>query len=121
MSSTENHAAVVRMLALDVDGVLTDGLIYYGNGGEEFKTFNIKDGLGIKMLLVPACAMLIVRAWSEPGLIADVAVLEASMPPMLSAAALASMAGLAPELCAALAGYGIVIALVFVPLLAGVL
>ncbi len=50
MSSTENRAAVVRLLALDVDGVLTDGLIYYGNCGEELKTFNIKDGLGIKML-----------------------------------------------------------------------
>jgi 3-deoxy-D-manno-octulosonate 8-phosphate phosphatase (KDO 8-P phosphatase) len=50
MSSSENRAAVVRLLALDVDGVLTDGLIYYGNSGEELKTFNIKDGLGIKLL-----------------------------------------------------------------------
>lgn len=78
-------------------------------------------GLSIKMMLVPACAFLIVRGWGEDGLIGDVAVLEASMPPMLSAAALASMAGLAPELCAALAGYGIVIALALVPLLASVL
>lgn len=78
-------------------------------------------GLALKMLLVPACAFLIVRVWGEHGLIGDVAVLEASMPPMLSAAALASMAGLAPELCAALAGYGIVIALAFTPLLAAVL
>jgi 3-deoxy-D-manno-octulosonate 8-phosphate phosphatase (KDO 8-P phosphatase) len=50
MSPTENRAAVIRLLALDVDGVLTDGLIYYGNSGEELKTFNIKDGLGIKLL-----------------------------------------------------------------------
>jgi len=50
MSRTKNRAAVVRLLALDVDGVLTDGLIYYGNSGEELKTFNIKDGLGIKLL-----------------------------------------------------------------------
>lgn len=50
MTPTENCAAVVRLLALDVDGVLTDGLIYYGNSGEELKTFNIKDGLGIKLL-----------------------------------------------------------------------
>lgn len=78
-------------------------------------------GLGVKMLLVPACAFLIVRTFAEPGLLADVAILEASMPPMLSAAALASMAGLAPQLCAALAGYGIVIALALVPLLAAVL
>jgi 3-deoxy-D-manno-octulosonate 8-phosphate phosphatase (KDO 8-P phosphatase) len=43
-------AAAIRLLALDVDGVLTDGSIYYGNSGEELKAFNIKDGLGIKLL-----------------------------------------------------------------------
>jgi 3-deoxy-D-manno-octulosonate 8-phosphate phosphatase (KDO 8-P phosphatase) len=50
MTPPEKRAAVVRLLALDVDGVLTDGLIYYGNSGDELKTFNIKDGLGIKLL-----------------------------------------------------------------------
>ena len=50
MTPTEKRAAVVRLLALDVDGVLTDGLIYYGNSGDELKSFNIKDGLGIKLL-----------------------------------------------------------------------
>lgn len=43
-------AAQIAMLVLDVDGVLTDGRIYYGNSGEELKAFNIKDGLGIKLL-----------------------------------------------------------------------
>ena len=38
------------MLLLDVDGVLTDGRLYYGNSGEEMKAFNIQDGLGIKLL-----------------------------------------------------------------------
>ncbi len=53
MDSTQtapNSAATVRLLALDVDGVLTDGSIYYGNDGEELKAFSIKDGLGIKLL-----------------------------------------------------------------------
>jgi len=40
----------VRLLALDVDGILTDGRIYYTNQGDEIKAFNIKDGLGIKLL-----------------------------------------------------------------------
>ena len=40
----------LKALALDVDGVLSDGRLYYGNDGEEFKTFNIRDGLGIKLL-----------------------------------------------------------------------
>ena len=34
----------------DVDGVLTDGRLYYGNSGEELKAFDIQDGLGIKLL-----------------------------------------------------------------------
>ena len=41
----------VKMLLLDVDGVLTDGSIIYNDSGEEIKAFNAKDGLGIRMLL----------------------------------------------------------------------
>jgi 3-deoxy-D-manno-octulosonate 8-phosphate phosphatase (KDO 8-P phosphatase) len=44
------QARRLRLLALDVDGVLTDGRIIYGNDGEELKAFNIRDGLGIKSL-----------------------------------------------------------------------
>lgn len=40
----------VRMLVLDVDGVLTDGRLYYGARGEVLKTFNVKDGHGIKQV-----------------------------------------------------------------------
>ena len=40
-------AKSVRLLALDVDGVLTDGRLYMSNSGEEFKAFNILDGLGM--------------------------------------------------------------------------
>lgn len=50
MTVLEDKATKISLLALDVDGVLTDGRIYYGNEGEELKAFNIKDGLGIKML-----------------------------------------------------------------------
>jgi predicted permease len=74
-------------------------------------------GLGIKMLLSPLLALTALRALDAHALPAQVAVLEASMPPMISAGALASMAGLAPELCAALVGWGVVIALGSVPLL----
>jgi len=45
-----NRAKNIRLLLLDVDGVLTDGRLYYGNNGEELKAFNIQDGLGIKLL-----------------------------------------------------------------------
>lgn len=53
----ENYPSIVikaaqniKLLLLDVDGVLTDGQLYYGNSGEELKAFNIQDGLGIKLL-----------------------------------------------------------------------
>ena len=46
----QERARSLKALVLDVDGVLTDGSIYYGNQGEELKAFNIKDGLGIKLL-----------------------------------------------------------------------
>ena len=49
-TNAEQRAAHIRLLALDVDGILTDGRIIYGNDGEELKAFNIKDGLGIKLL-----------------------------------------------------------------------
>jgi 3-deoxy-D-manno-octulosonate 8-phosphate phosphatase (KDO 8-P phosphatase) len=50
MTYAQDKARPIKLLVLDVDGVLTDGKIYYGNNGEEFKAFNIKDGLGIKLL-----------------------------------------------------------------------
>jgi predicted permease len=78
-------------------------------------------GLAIKMLLFPLCALGFVSLQGASGLVAQVAVLEAAMPPMLTAAALAQLAGLAPQLCAALAGYGIVLAFVILPLWAALL
>lgn len=40
----------IRLLGLDVDGVMTDGTIQYTENGEELKAFNAHDGLGIKYL-----------------------------------------------------------------------
>ena len=41
----------IKLLALDVDGVLTDGTIYISPAGEVFKGFNAKDGMGISCAL----------------------------------------------------------------------
>lgn len=43
-------ANTIRLLILDVDGVLTDGSIILDNEGNELKAFNVRDGHGIKML-----------------------------------------------------------------------
>ncbi len=44
------RAAKVRLVLFDVDGVLTDGRLILGDDGQEYKTFNSKDGHGIKMM-----------------------------------------------------------------------
>jgi 3-deoxy-D-manno-octulosonate 8-phosphate phosphatase (KDO 8-P phosphatase) len=44
------RAARVRLMILDVDGVLTDGSLYYGSSGEALKAFNVRDGHGVKLL-----------------------------------------------------------------------
>ena len=43
------RATKVKLLLLDVDGVLTDGKLYYTPEGEEVKVFIVRDGLGIKL------------------------------------------------------------------------
>ena len=40
----------IKLLALDVDGVMTDGGMYYTEAGDEFKKYNTKDGMAIKKL-----------------------------------------------------------------------
>lgn len=44
------RAKAVRLLLLDVDGVLTDGGLWYGEGNAELKRFHVQDGLGIRLL-----------------------------------------------------------------------
>jgi 3-deoxy-D-manno-octulosonate 8-phosphate phosphatase (KDO 8-P phosphatase) len=44
------RAARIRLVLLDVDGVLTDGRLYYGADGEALKAFDVKDGHGIVLL-----------------------------------------------------------------------
>lgn len=44
------RAAAIKLIIFDVDGVLTDGSLFYGDDGEEYKAFNSRDGHGIKML-----------------------------------------------------------------------
>jgi 3-deoxy-D-manno-octulosonate 8-phosphate phosphatase (KDO 8-P phosphatase) len=45
-----SRARAIRLALFDVDGVLTDGRLYYGPSGETMKVFNILDGHGLRML-----------------------------------------------------------------------
>lgn len=46
----KKRALAIRLVLLDVDGVLTDGRITYAGDREEIKSFDVKDGLGVKLL-----------------------------------------------------------------------
>jgi len=54
------RAHAIRLLVLDVDGVLTDGTLYFSHGGEQLKAFHIQDGLGIKLLRASGVQVAIV-------------------------------------------------------------
>jgi 3-deoxy-D-manno-octulosonate 8-phosphate phosphatase (KDO 8-P phosphatase) len=51
MQDILEKARRIRLLIFDVDGVLTDGSLFIGDDGQEYKAFNSLDGHGIKMLL----------------------------------------------------------------------
>lgn len=44
------RAKNIRLVVFDVDGVMTDGSLYLCDDGQEFKAFNVQDGLGMKLL-----------------------------------------------------------------------
>jgi 3-deoxy-D-manno-octulosonate 8-phosphate phosphatase (KDO 8-P phosphatase) len=60
MRMTSSSASQVRLLILDVDGVLTDGGLQFDTRGEQHKTFNSLDGHGIRMLLESAIEVAII-------------------------------------------------------------
>jgi len=60
------RAAKVKLMIFDVDGVLTDGSLHYGAEGEALKTFNVQDGLGIKLLQESGVLTAIISARRSP-------------------------------------------------------
>jgi 3-deoxy-D-manno-octulosonate 8-phosphate phosphatase (KDO 8-P phosphatase) len=63
-STTEEQAieaaSKIKLLLLDVDGILSDGRLYFSNSGEEIKAFHSLDGHGIKMLMSTGVAVGII-------------------------------------------------------------
>ncbi len=50
MQDIQEKAKQIKLVIFDVDGVLTDGSLFLGDDGQEYKAFNSRDGHGIKML-----------------------------------------------------------------------
>jgi 3-deoxy-D-manno-octulosonate 8-phosphate phosphatase (KDO 8-P phosphatase) len=56
------RAKDLKLMIFDVDGIMTDGTLYYSERGEELKAFNIQDGHGIKMLKQYAVEVALITA-----------------------------------------------------------
>jgi len=54
------RAAAIRLLILDVDGVLTDGRLYYDAEGREFKSFHVRDGYGIRRVMAVGITVAVI-------------------------------------------------------------
>ncbi len=67
-TSLRERLAAVRALVLDVDGVLTDGSLVYGPEGEIQKTFHVRDGLGLRLLLREHIFIGVITAKQSPML-----------------------------------------------------
>jgi malate permease and related proteins len=78
-------------------------------------------GLAVKLVAAPLVAFAVCRALGAGGMAMEVSVIEAGMPPMVTAAALAVVAGMDAELSAALVGVGIILCFGTLPLLYGML
>lgn len=66
MHTINERAKKIQLLALDVDGVMTDGKIYFSAQGDELKAFSILDGQGIKTLINNNIQVAIITGRTSP-------------------------------------------------------
>lgn len=64
--SVRERASAVRLMVFDVDGVLTDGSLYYGENGETLKRFHALDGHGLRLLLEGGLKVALITGRSGP-------------------------------------------------------
>ncbi|MDR2000111.1 MAG: phenylphosphate carboxylase subunit delta [Zoogloeaceae bacterium] len=66
MTSLSDKARSVRLMAFDIDGVMTDGRLYFSPSGDAMKTFFTRDGLGLKMLARSGVKLAIITGRDSP-------------------------------------------------------
>jgi len=69
-ADVQERAARVRLMIFDVDGVLTDGRLYYGPQGEWLKAFDVRDGQGMKLLAASGVRLAIISGRRSEALAA---------------------------------------------------
>ncbi len=58
----------VKLLSLDVDGVLTDGGLYYTDDGQQLRKFNVKDGMGLQRVRAAGIEVAVISAAKAPAI-----------------------------------------------------
>lgn len=93
----------IKFVITDIDGVLTDGLLHYDASGEAIKSFHVRDGLGIKMLMESGIQVAVLSGRDSPILrkrIADLGIklfLLAKLEKKTACFDLMEQAGVSPE------------------------
>jgi 3-deoxy-D-manno-octulosonate 8-phosphate phosphatase (KDO 8-P phosphatase) len=71
------RATLIRLLVLDVDGVLTDGRLHYDAAGREFKSFHVRDGYGMRQAMKAGIVIAVIsgrRSESAAGRLRDLGI-----------------------------------------------
>jgi 3-deoxy-D-manno-octulosonate 8-phosphate phosphatase (KDO 8-P phosphatase) len=96
----------IRLLILDVDGVMTDGRLYFGPRGEALKVFDVRDGLGLVRLLRAGIEVAVISGRRSPMVAARCRelevrhVLQGVADKLAAFTRLAARLGVAPAACA---------------------
>lgn len=67
-SSLKQRAAKIRCVIFDVDGVITDGKLYLGPDGQEWKAVSVRDGLGLRLLLDAGIEVAVISGRPSPAM-----------------------------------------------------
>ena len=65
-ASLNDRGALIQLLAMDVDGVLTDGSLYFAASGDELKAFSILDGQGLRLIQKQGLATAFITGRTSP-------------------------------------------------------
>ena len=106
VESVAVRARKIRLLTCDVDGVLTDGRVYFADDGSEMKAFSAIDGVGIKMLAKAGIAVAWITGSSSPSvahrarMLGVTRLVQGSDDKLAPWEAIIGELGLAPDACA---------------------
>lgn len=125
LMGVEFHPVISKVLSSFANTIVPIALVAVGLQlqfklpREDLKPFSV--ALFIKLIIAPIIAIIICKIFNWNNEASMVSIMEAGMAPMITAGAIASMAGLAPRLSSAIVGYGILISFVTTGILFGIL